>query len=509
MDLINDGWGYTEYWDDREVTPWRHGCYGILFCDDYPDEKFLDIGIIDEKPTKWYIGHSRQNDVTNIHVSGSIYTSDQFTPQPFYNGRGCHVLKWKSRLFSDFCSWRETKKWFWDYRESIYPTLPSAYRQVFSKCYLSMQHGPWYFFIWVGYQKTYDENGVRKNPDPHWDYWTPVQIRYERNGKPSKSYDSRDYVNHKLSAHVVGYPESDDFTVTWPSDWDWINKYAPRPSGETKFISTDVNLVPPPRNGMSYDISFPDNKYHWDEAFAESLSQVDFTTSNGIAYCLDAKELGTQLKSDFTALRSLARGAPGKLKIAASLFLSFHYGYKLMASDTAEFAGALQEYSKNSNRRIHTMFGVDQPLPTRGGMTLVEAYANQNVYYDPYGQLASETHKLAEALDIVPDFSNVWDMIPFSFVVDWFTNVGDLAEGIDAFFTLSQQHRVLGTIRSTKERYRYHVASGAGSYEYTIFKRWCIQDWYPVPEFSFQFKNPMTNLVHWAEGGALVVATRP
>jgi hypothetical protein len=116
--------------------------------------------------------------------------------------------------------------------------------------------------------------------------------------------------------------------------------------------------------------------------------------------------------------------------------------------------------------------------------------------------------RFAEAVDLVPDFLNVWAMIPFSFVVDWFTNIGDLAEGIDNFFTLEQQHEVLGSIVSSTCSFIYQPAGYFGNVRIEHYHRNCREGWYPIPSFSFQLKNPATNLYHWIEGSALVVSKR-
>lgn len=503
MKLLDRGWGSQIYWTDPIS---RRNCASgyLLTFDNTEDEMFLPVAIIDEHPTPWWIGNSRQNDVTNIHVDGSIYRSDQFQTTTYWAIDG-DCLKWKNHMFTQIVNIPT-----WDGRVriediEIYRRLDGV-TEYHSSWYLSKRVLDWYLFITAGYVTYVGPEGTSYYGDDV-DYKAYVKYRYFRNGLPSYGYDQRT-AGSVLRVHIYGDLVSGDFTVDWPSA-DEVQRYCGRPSGVTVPVDVSMELVEPPRNGLSYDISFPDNVYHWDEAFADSLSQCDFTTSNGLAYGLDLKNLKSQVTDDVQALRSLAKGAPGKLKIASKLFLSFHYGYKLLAADAKEFAGVLDEYSKNSSRRIHTSLGVDQVLPVRGGLRLAEATAHQSVYYDPYAQLSNEYYKLAEAMDIPPDLSNVWDMIPFSFVVDWFVNIGDLAEGIDAFYTLCQQHKVLGTIRSTKEKYVYHVVGAVGKYQYTIYKRWCIKDWYPVPEFSLQLKNPITNLYHWCEAGALVVATRP
>jgi hypothetical protein len=249
----------------------------------------------------------------------------------------------------------------------------------------------------------------------------------------------------------------------------------------------------------------------WDEegALTAGLSQVNFFGSNGMAFARDVGSLPTTIQSDLSQLKSLTSADPsGKLRIAASAFLSVHYGYKLLAADGIELANVLADYD-----RTHTLH-IGQTMLSKAGLTrvgsrcLLSHSGHLNVYYDPFGQLTSDIYAFAEAVDLVPDFSNVWDMIPFSFVVDWFTNVGDLASGIDDYFTLTQQHKVLGSIVSHKLSYINQPQGFFGSIIYDIYTRSCRRGWFPNPRFSFQLKNPVTNLYHWLEGSALVVSTR-
>lgn len=278
----------------------------------------------------------------------------------------------------------------------------------------------------------------------------------------------------------------------------------------TAMLQTQIDWAPsdePMR--IDVDKAF-DITYNWDEAVVAGLDQVNFFGSNGMAFAHDVASLPTTISSDISRLKSLTKvGKSGKLKIAASAFLSVHYGYKLLASDGIDLANELSQYSTDHVFHIGQSCTPSIGLRRKAEFSLNNANGHINVYYDPYGQLSTSIRKFAEAVDLVPDFSNIWDLIPFSFVVDWFTNVGELASGIDDFFTLTQQHKVLGTITSRKTSYIYQPSGYIGSALINRYDRTCSEGWYPIPKFSFQLKNPVTNLYHWLESLALVVATRP
>jgi hypothetical protein len=178
----------------------------------------------------------------------------------------------------------------------------------------------------------------------------------------------------------------------------------------------------------------------------------------------------------------------------------------LLAADGFELAQSLAEYDRKYTLHIGQ---TEEPTIERskvGDRELIACNGHLNVYYIPYGQISSDIYALSEALDLVPDLSNIWDSIPFSFVVDWFTNVGDLAQKCDDWFTLTQQHKVLGSIESSKISYRYQPEGYFGDLIFDRYQRTCYKDWYPIPTFSFQLKNPVTNIYHWLEGSALVVS---
>lgn len=59
---------------------------------------------------------------------------------------------------------------------------------------------------------------------------------------------------------------------------------------------------------------------------------------------------------------------------------------------------------------------------------------NANVYYGECDDRLSRALLEIDNWDVLPTFSNVWDLIPYSFVVDWFVNVGTILEDMDTMW---------------------------------------------------------------------------
>lgn len=263
-------------------------------------------------------------------------------------------------------------------------------------------------------------------------------------------------------------------------------------------------------NAIGAQIDEPD----WVAAFTASLDGVEFFESNGIALANDVRHLNETIQGSIRDVKALANQSGSRAAKAASIFLSIHYGYKLMASDLKEAYSTLASVRKRTLKQYRL---TSSPKPSKMVISdtttfVVEESYRQSVYYDPLSRIITDLGKFIETMDLDVDFSNVWDMIPFSFVVDWFTNIGDLAQGIDDFFFLTQKSRVYKTIRSTRTRIQCFPHAGAevtlGSYTIDWYKRQVFDDWYPIPKFHFQIKNPVTNFYHWIEGLALVISKR-
>lgn len=310
------------------------------------------------------------------------------------------------------------------------------------------------------------------------------------------------YCDTELNAHDMTYTASVDMSTYSPESHTLVDAADYTFDLTVISPSTDDSMIFEPYKafGITYDS---------EDALSKGLSQVNFFDSNGMAFVRDLSKIKSSLTSDLSSLKQLAKvDKSGKVKIASQLFLSVHYGYRLLAADGFELAEQLAEYDRKYTLHIGQSMMPNVERSKVGDREIRSCSGHLNVYYEPYGQISSDVLALAEALDLVPDFSNVWDSIPFSFVVDWFTNIGDLAQKCDDWFTLTQQHKVLGSIESRKISYRYQPEQFFGDLIFERYQRMCYKDWYPIPNFSFQLKNPVTNIYHWLEGSALVVSNK-
>lgn len=178
----------------------------------------------------------------------------------------------------------------------------------------------------------------------------------------------------------------------------------------------------------------------WASAYTEAASRLPQASCNMIANVVEA----------LTSLHNLVKGRGLSIpKTAGDAWLTYRYVYNTTRSDLDEIMALTQRLSALSEgcKRFTTYgsyhygeveyrcgitLGLDQVLPTN------------------LTQIAS---RYGLKLDLV----NIWDMIPYSFVVDWFLDIGGMLEQFEA-------HQAALKLRPTSVWYsltsRYNVDSG-------------------------------------------------
>jgi hypothetical protein len=116
---------------------------------------------------------------------------------------------------------------------------------------------------------------------------------------------------------------------------------------------------------------------------------------------------------------------------------------------------------------------------------------------------------LLNAMDKIgffPTLETVWDLIPYTFVVDWFVTAGDLLHRIDTYMRLDR-YDVRYATTSIKEVATMGITPSditgvTGTVEVVRYQRW-VSDQCPAPRLSLQ--STFQDFDHWLESGALIV----
>lgn len=193
----------------------------------------------------------------------------------------------------------------------------------------------------------------------------------------------------------------------------------------------------------NYEAIFPSKTRNpnWSSLAAEAYQDLNFSDINGLAFVKDAAEMGAMCSKFARTLKSL----PSKrVKAAASAWLAVHYGFKLQLLDTKTLYHELEKQSVRDSRKSKCQAGTTY----RKGR--VSYSARYQVFYNQFDKLTDLYRQMMEISDFGLTLENVWDMIPYSFIIDWFISIGDILSSIDGYAKMTQEHKVIAVGRSIK-----------------------------------------------------------
>lgn len=116
-----------------------------------------------------------------------------------------------------------------------------------------------------------------------------------------------------------------------------------------------------------------------------------------------------------------------------------------------------------------------------------------------------------ERLGVLPSATNLWDLVPFSFVIDWFLNIGDV---LDAFRLDrdSQTYTLLARIESQKYQFEWsdeflalafgHGVTPAAPVKTSIYRRRVFTDWGSTDPLLLAGGGGL-GITQYLQGGAL------
>lgn len=270
--------------------------------------------------------------------------------------------------------------------------------------------------------------------------------------------------------------------------------------------------------------------FDWSVLTMDILKQQRHVDTSLLLTLVDLASIGGDLEG-WKSILSFVKDTPSRLKsiktighllsevkktakTAAGADLSYQYGTAPTVRDgQAVVAGmhALARYATTPDRRHARRSSIelghlDSPIRSDNVMTAEVSRLPRDFLDELQGGIA-----WLDSWGLYPRASMLYDVIPFSFAVDWFVNFGSIVEKIDANVGAgSIQHFPLHYIIQTSKRkwsptlstYMPRYLAGVnGTITYTWYDRTLSRE-FPAPPLEFDEKGPFRS---WAEATALVV----
>jgi hypothetical protein len=144
----------------------------------------------------------------------------------------------------------------------------------------------------------------------------------------------------------------------------------------------------------------------------------------------DLRKVGSGSVEVLTSLMESAKN-PRKL---AKAWLSARYGDRLTYSDLKSLFAGFNRSAWKSSRHAKFLLGRSRKsyelLTDSNGAVSIRLSTQIAVQPNDYNALMTQIRHAYE-WDYYPSLANVWDMIPLSFVVDWFIDVSSIFEDLD------------------------------------------------------------------------------
>lgn len=195
-----------------------------------------------------------------------------------------------------------------------------------------------------------------------------------------------------------------------------------------------------------------------------------------------------------------------KLKSWSNDFLSVKYGILPTISDLQKIVQAFRRAAPYLDGNGYTTYtGVRTANSDVIGVQTAHLEQRIKIAVDTEDAGFRSLSKRLDSIGMFPTFENIWDLVPYSFVVDWFVSVGDLLERVDTRLRILQL-KIAYTTMSYKRTTVFNVAnlglSVTGELKVVVYHRW-VSDQCPLPRLSLG--SQLGDFNHWLESGALLI----
>ncbi|DAD50205.1 TPA_asm: maturation protein [ssRNA phage Gerhypos.4_51] len=314
-----------------------------------------------------------------------------------------------------------------------------------------------------------------------------------------------------------------DWTVNWKdfvSTWEELTpaivlQAASSPRGDIKTLSTTTYAIYTAQTAASLsvesvrrdlriqeidhllDVEFPLEDVHPGILAMKAAQKMNANQTNMIAFIRDLRNP----KQLIPKLKKL-----DQLKTHASNYLAFEYGVLPTISDLQEIIGSLKKIKPYVDRNGFSTYSAGHTDSLSIGNYTFELEQHVKVAVDDNDSGLSTVLRNLESSGFAPTLQNIWDLIPYSFVIDWFLDIGSVLERVDSGQRLLR-HDIRFSTESRKEIIRKKVTPSAtfplsGDLSIKRYSRG-TQDQCPVPPLTLSSTPTVTN--HWLEASALII----
>lgn len=362
-------------------------------------------------------------------------------------------------------------------------------------------------------------------------YWTSPGVPARVNAKFFACWNSH---NERLSRIYTKSQGVDPSTLTSRTEFD-VEEMPWRGTYYDTFSPTFV-LNNPPDNmsvpeylayvlhkvGDDYESLFkPDHPMIdvWGELANKATGSMKTTQSNVLSTAKETVTLLQGVQDLLEAAAALKTASPTKfLKAVGNLRLAWKWGIPLTAKDATTIADGIQDkvienklYTNPDRMHVghaHKRVPMQPVDPSRTtGIHVSRDCWLKILYKDNNTAKAQKGAKLAADLNLIT-LENGWDVVPYSFVVDWMTDFASVLNAADNVMYRTAYWDIYGSVEGVKDNVHIDTAAFAaydpafsGSVDVIHYVR-RVKETIPLPTLGYL--NPSVGVTQWLDGATLI-----
>lgn len=200
-----------------------------------------------------------------------------------------------------------------------------------------------------------------------------------------------------------------------------------------------------------------------------------------------------------------------KLNTHAGNYLAVQYGILPTISDLETLKEAvLKSDSKYQDSNGFQVLTSGQTVSKMTEIGMVTVVNRCKIAIDDTAPVLKGMAERLRNIGAFPDLSSLWDLVAYSFVIDWFVDIGSILEDIDSNVRMASLPIVYSTT-SSKTTIDFVIPKSLtdvgidGNLSKTDYHR-SVSPRAPRPTLNFEVSNELPN--HWLEAGALIITAK-
>lgn len=185
-------------------------------------------------------------------------------------------------------------------------------------------------------------------------------------------------------------------------------------------------------------------------------------------------------------------------KVFANNFLEFHFGWSPLINDIGNAVKVLQDRLPTFRVKGHSILRTENKLVdyiTSYAIERTTDVSSQEITIRARASMENPNLDLANRLGFTDPLGVLWEVVPFSFVVDWFVNVGDFLSSFSDFAGITLSDKQVTTFTKGTRIIVYEATYSPQDvvYKQSVYSTiTCTRSVGSIPGPALTFKSPWT-----------------